>query len=156
MYSNETELKEEVRSMTGYTSTLALSNVSLNTAYHRAKRRIHRQKTLETPYGWYDSDKVASQDALFWFTCLFVKMETGELDSPGLQAGAVDMDDLLANDDGNATMWYSQAQNALDQINAGSIIKSTNPIRNDRTYEPASFDDGSGGGSGTEVDNTDI
>lgn len=155
MYNSENELKNEVRQFTGYTSDLALSQIALNTAYKRAKRRIRRSKTLEDNFDWFNSDKVAAQDALFWFTCLYVKVETGELDSPGMQAGAVDLGDMLSDEDGTETRWYNEARMALKNVNPDSIIKASRPARTGRSYEAGSFGEQSGG-SGTEIDNTDI
>ena len=155
MFSDETELKSEVREMTGYTSVKVLSDDGLDTAYRNAKRHISIRKSLAADYVWFESDKGAAQDALYWWTCLFCKVQTGELDAQDLQAGAVDKSVLLAKSDDEVTMWYRQASGALESIKASSIIRSTSPARTDREYVEDTFDDQSGG-STTEVDSTDL
>lgn len=155
MYSNKTELKEDVRQFTGYTSTLALSDDGLNTAYSRAKRHITRKKSIADDFEWYGPDSGAERDALFWFTCLFTKIETGELDSQGIQAGAIDANELLAKDNDEVTSWYREAKDSLRSIKPNSIIQSSRPIRNGRNYSPDSFGDQSGG-SGTEIDSNNF
>jgi len=155
MYATKVELKNDVREFTGYTSQLALSQDGLNTAYNRAKRHIIRKKSISDDFEWYGPDNGAARDALFWFTCLFTKIETGELDSQGLQAGAIDADELLAKDDNSITSWYREATDALRSVKSASIIKSSRPIRNGRNYSTDTFGDQSGG-SGTEVSGDDL
>lgn len=152
MFSNETELKDDVRQFTGYTSPKVLSNDGLDTAYRTARRHIRREKSLTADFSWYDSDKVAEQDALYWFTCLFSKVQTGELDSQEIQAGAVELDTLLAKDDDDVTTWYRNAHRALASIKSATIFQTTSPSRTEREYEPASFSrEGGDGGSTDDV-----
>jgi len=155
MVSNETELKDDVREFTGYTSIKVLSNDGLDTAYRTAQRHIRVKKNLDADYDWFETNKVEAQEALFWYTCLFSKVQTGELDSQDLQAGAVDQKALLAKADDDVTTWYRNAKSALKSIKATSIIQSTTPSRADREYEPDSFGDQSGG-SNTEVDGSNL
>jgi hypothetical protein len=154
MVSNETELKDDVRELTGYTSTKVLTTDGLDTAYRTAQRHIRVKKALDSGVDWFNSDKPARQEALFWFTSLFSKVKTGELDSQDLQAGAVDQSALLAKDDDSVTTWYRNAMSALESLKATNIIQSSAPARSDRVYEPDSFGD-LGSGS-TDVDGTDL
>jgi len=160
MFADETELKNEVREMTGYTSVMVLSDDGLDTAYRNAKRHIRVNKSLEPEFVWFEPDKAAAQDALYWWTCLFSKVQTGELDSQDLQAGAVDQSALLAKEDNEVTMWYRQAAGALESIKSSNIIRASSPSRTNRDYQPDSFSTGNGGGSGgsggTEVDSSDL
>jgi hypothetical protein len=158
MFTNETELKEEVRSFTGYTSTTVLSDSSLDTAYRNAQRHITRRKALAADYTWFDTDNLAAQDALYWWTCLFSKVQTGELDAQSLQAGAVDQKELLAKADNEVTTWYRQARDAIQSVKATSIMRVSSPSRTDREYVPGNFTTGgnSGGGSSSDVDAEDL
>jgi hypothetical protein len=153
MVSTETELKDDVRELTGYTSTKVLTTDGLDAAYRTAQRHIRIKKSLDSNYDWYGSEKVAAREALFWFTCLFSKVKTGELDSQGLQAGALDADVLLAKDNDSVTTWYRNARDSLQSIKSSNIIQSTSPSRTDRDYEPDSYDSESGG---TDVDSIDL
>lgn len=155
MFSDKSELKAEVRSFTGYTSTKVLSDDGLDTAYRNAKRHIRIKKSLDPEYTWFGTDNVGAQDALYWWTCLFSKTQTGELDSQDLQAGAVDQSALLAKSDDEVTTWYRQAVGALESVKATSIIQSSSPSRTGREYEPGTYEDQSGGSS-TNVTSTDI
>jgi len=155
MVSNETNLKEDVREFTGYTSVNVLSNDGLDTAYRTAQRHIRVKKNLDADYDWFNTDKVEAQEALFWYTCLFSKVQTGELDSQDLQAGAVDQKTLLAKADDDVTTWYRNAKSALQSLKATSIIRSSAPTRTDREYEPDTFGDQTGG-STTEVDSSNL
>lgn len=155
MVTTETELKADVREMTGYTSEQVLSTDGLDTAYRRAKRHIRIEKSYEADLDWFDVEFPEREEALFWFTCLFAKVQTGELDSQDLQVGAVDTNSLLAKDNDSVTMWYRNASGALKSLKADRIMRSASPARSDRTYEPGTYDDQSGG-SGSEVDQTDL
>ena len=145
--TTESELKDDVRQLTGYTSTKVLSEDGLDTAYRTAKRHIRVRKNLPADYSWFDSDKGVSQEALFWFTCLFCKVEKSELDAQGLQAGAVDEDILLAKDDDSVTTWYRNANQALKALKSSNIIMATSPVRDEREYKSDAFSRESGGGS---------
>lgn len=151
MFANDTELKQEVRDFTGYTTEEVLSPDGLDAAYSNAKRHIRVKKSLSADFNWFGSDKVAAQDALYWWTCLFSKVQTGELDSQQVQVGAVEKDSLLAKDDDEVTMWYRQAMEAMGAVSGNTIIRSSSPSRSERTYTPGSFtggdDSGSGGGT---------
>lgn len=157
MVSNETELKDDVRELTGYTSTKVLSTDGLDAAYRTAQRHIRVKKALDSGFDWYNTDKPARQEVLFWFTCLFTKVQTGELDSQGLQAGAVDHNALLAKADDDVTTWYRNARSALESLKATSIIQSSAPTRDGRVYQPGDFTlERGSGGSGSNVDGTNL
>jgi hypothetical protein len=159
MFDSETELKADVREMTGYTSDLVLSDSGLTTAFNNAKRHIRVRKSLDPDFNWFGTEKAAAQDALYWWTCLFSKVQTGELDAQQLQAGAVDQKDLLAKDDDAVTMWYRQAAEALESMKSSSIIEATGPTRSGRAYSAGNFEDqngGSGGSGGGDDIQTDL
>jgi hypothetical protein len=161
--TTETELKDDVRETTGYTSELVLSVDGLDTAYRNAKRKIRVAKALPPNHPWLDPDNpVGEENALFWFTCLFAKVQTGELDSQDIQVGAVNQDTLLANDNGTETSWYRNAKSALRSYQAGSMFSSRGPARGNRTYDPGTYEEqdgaaSSGGSGGGDVDiDTDL
>jgi hypothetical protein len=156
MISTKSELKDDVRQMSGYTSTQVLSTDGLDTAYRTAQRHIRVKKSLGTGYDWYGSDKEEAREALFWFTCLFVKVQTGELDSQDLQVGAINHKTLLAKSDDEVTVWYRNAISALQSIKSANIIRSTTPARTDREYETDTFKQEQGGSGGTQVDGNDL
>lgn len=148
MFDNKTELKDEVREMTGYTSDKVISSDGLDVAISNSQRHIRVRKSLDADFEWFNAENVAAQDALYWWTCLFSKVQTGELDSQDLQAGAVDKKDLLAKDDDAVTMWYRQAAEALESMKSTGIVESAGPVRRGRSYTAGNFDNQNGGGTG--------
>lgn len=149
------DVKEDVRVFTDNTSEMQLSQDGLDTAYMRAKRHIRVSKSLPPDFTYFSPEKPEVENALFWWTCLFTKVETGELDSQTLQAGAIDERELLAKDDNSVTTWYRQARTSLNAVQAGSTIQSSAPARTGREYTPGSFTTGGETGS-TSVDADDL
>lgn len=154
MVSNESELKNDIREMTGY-STTVVSNDGLDTAYRRAKNHIRIEKGLDVSVEWFDSEFPQREDALFWYSCLFAKVQAGELDAQEVEVGAINPHTLLAKDDESVTQWYRSARNALDAIKPSQKFRSASPNRSERQYDEQTYDDQSGG-SGSEVDSTDL
>lgn len=129
--ASETELKAEFRVITGY-STAAMPDSDLDAVISRAQKHIRSKKGLQAGTDWYAD--VNREEALFWFTCLFAKVATGELDAQTVQVGAIDVDTLLANDDGDVTTWYRNAVGALRALEPGATAGITAPTRDNRVY----------------------
>lgn len=147
--TSKSDVKDEVREFTGYTSNMVLSEDGLNTAYRRAKQHIRVEKGLAADFVWFSEEKPEVEQALFWWTCLFCKVSTGELDSQDLQAGAVNQSALLAKDDNSVTEWYRQAHSSLEAMTPSSIIRSSSPSRTDREYTLPGFSTGDNSGGST-------
>lgn len=136
MAQDEPELKTEVRDFTQYT-TGVLSDSGIDTALSRAKRHIAVRKNVSfANFDYFQTEQ--REEALFWLTCLFAKVMTGELDSQKVQIGAVDIDDFQSNDDGNAVIWAQNSERALAAIDSGGDnpygVGITSPEREDRVY----------------------
>lgn len=147
MATTDTELRSEVRVLTGY-SQMVLSNSDLDTVITRAKRHIKADKGFESSYDFYANEQ--REDALFWWSCLFAKVAAGELDSQSINVAAVDVDTLLAKDDDEITTWYRNAAKAMRNLKAdGEDFVAgqgvTSPVRDGRTYGE---DDSTGLGEG--------
>jgi hypothetical protein len=155
MFTDKSELKQEVRNFTDYSQSVLTSD-GLDTAYRNAQRHIRRTKSLEPEFVWFEPDKLAAQDALYWWTCLFSKVQTGELDSQDLQIGAIDQKALLAKANNDVTMWYRQAVSALESVNSSSIIQSTSPSRTDRDYQVTGWSEQDSGGTNAGGDDFEI
>lgn len=152
----ETELKGEVREFTGYTSTMVLSEDGLDTAYQRAKQHIRVERGLGIDFVWFAEEKPEVAQALFWWTCLFCKVSTGELDAQDLQTGAVNQKALLAKDDNSVTEWYRQAQSSLKAVAPSSIFRSSSPSRTNREYTEPDFTTGDGASGGGSSDDFEL
>lgn len=136
MANSDLTLKNEVRVFTRY-SEAVLDNQDLDTVISRAKNHIRTKKGItEDNFDWY-ADQYR-EEALFWYTCVFSKVITGELDSQTVQVGAIDIDSLLAQDDGEVTTWVRKAQSALRTLDTGGDyphgVAITSPTRENRVY----------------------
>jgi len=158
MIDTETNLKAQVREFTGYQSELQLSSDGLDTAFDRAKSHAVTERSIGPDFEWFNTEFPQRQEVLFWFTCLFTKVETGELDSQDLQIGAIDQGELRSNDDGNQIFWYDKATSALESLQPEKVYQIRSNTRSSRDYQSGSFETGSGAGSGgsSTVDANDI
>lgn len=149
MKNYDQELKRDIRSITGYGST-ELPSQDLHSALDTAERHIRARKS-----GLDDQDDLlatkAGEEALFWYACLFAKVQTGELDSKDVQIGAIDESSLLANNDGEETEWFRRARLAMRNFRADSQFVVASPDRGDRDYDsdwPVRDEDDAGIGVG--------
>lgn len=146
--TTETQFKQEFRTITGYGSSV-LSESEVETVMGRAEKHIRSRKGVEDSFEFLSEN--TAEEALFWYTCLFAKVATGELDSQDLQVGALDASTLLAKEDDEVTEWYRNAAKAIRNFKPGSMFRASAPVRTEREYETGSFGQQSGG-STTEVD----
>ena len=158
MASSDAELLPQLRIQTGY-SERVLSADDFSAVIEVARRHIRTRKAIEQTWvesDWYDNEY--REEALFWWTCLFAKVATGELDAQTLQVGAVDSKQLLAKEKKEVTTWYRNAERALGAIEPGEQTDSGygfgigGPVRADRTY---TYEDNTRDGSG-EVETDDL
>lgn len=141
--ASKSELRAEFRVITGYSKD-TFDDVAFESVLGRAKKHIRSRRDIPDNYDWYAD--VQSEEALFWYTCLFAKVATGELDSQSIQAGAIDADTLLAKDDDDVTTWYRNAISALRSLQPEDAAGGTRVERENRTYGSDS-----GGGGGNEI-----
>lgn len=141
MASSDVELLQEIRFQTGYLTDAVLDDTAFESVMSVARRHIRTRKAIEqewTEADWYDNQY--REEALFWFSCLFAKVATGELDAQTFQVGAIDSKSLLGSDDGEVTAWYRNAERALgavepgEQTNSGYGFGIGRPAREDRRY----------------------
>lgn len=114
--ASETELKAEFRVL-AY-SAAEMPETDLDALISRAKKHLATATALTVSDDWYATG--AREEALFWYTCLFAKVATGELDAQDVQVGAIDVHSLLAKDDEEVTTWYRNAVTAKHSIETDS------------------------------------
>lgn len=152
MHKKEARLVSDVREMTGYTEKAALSQKALATALRRAKRHIRIEAGLQSSVDFYHDEYPEREEAVFWFTCLFAKVQTGELDSQSVDVGAVSGNKLLAKQNQDVTTWFRNARNSLRAI-TGDSYGSYDSARADRDYEyGGSLGSSQGSGSSSDID----
>lgn len=143
MASSDTEMKAEVRGFVGY-STSVLSAEDMDLVLSRAKTHISAKKDVPDGFDWYST--ASREEALFWYSCLFSKINIGEIGSGDIEAGAVNLEGLLAADgSGDATTWYRNAKEALWNIDTGGDypfgVGITSPTREERVYDDSDDDE---------------
>lgn len=145
MASTDSELKAEVKNFIG-DSVDALSTDEFDQAFNSAKRHIRVRKNITNDdFDYYST--VHREDAMFWWTCLFTKVATGELDAQQMQVGAIDIDELLARDEGTVVTWLRNALTALKAVDSGGDNPYGTGITS-VTRENRSYEGGAGGGTG--------
>lgn len=151
--TTKTDFLVEFRTITNYGERI-LSNSEVEAVMGRAEKHIRSRKTnLPDDFDFFSDNQ--GEEALFWFTCLFAKVATGELDSQDVSAGALDAETLLAKDDDEITTWYRNATRALRNLRPGNMFRAASPARTEREYEVGGFSEQSGSSS-SEVDGTDL
>lgn len=128
MATNDTELVSEVRSLTDYDSGI-LTDSELDSLLAIAKREI------ETEVGEDSLDFYANarrERALFWLTCFFAKIKTGEYEGMDLTVSEIEMNKIPEGDEGR--IWLTQFEKRLKQIVAGNKTYISNISRNNRLY----------------------
>jgi len=131
--------------MTGY-DTAVLPSSQFQTVISRAKSFIENRRSLEDEdIEWYTNPR--AEEALYWGTCFFAKVKTGELDGQNIAAGAIDLDTLLAKEDNEFTTWLRNAVNASRSLNPtgdfGVRRNSRTAIGGAREYQDSRSESGS-------------
>ena len=151
MASSDDTLIAEARIQTGY-SELVLDRDDWDAIFGIARRHIRVEKGITQDWDeadWYEEQN--REEALFWFSCLFAKVATGELDAQAVSVGSINQKTLMSKETGSATIWYRNAKKAMGGM-AGSFDNpygtgSRNVVRDDRLYGS----DSENLGTGTDV-----
>ena len=131
MASTDLEMTREVRQFLGY-SDRTLSEDGLNVCLTQAKRWISNRKFRNESVNeidWY-AEGEPNESALFWHTCLYAKVASGELDAPNGNIGDIKVSSLSSDD----TLIYHQASQSLREIGIGRRHGITRTTRDNRTY----------------------
>lgn len=128
MATSDTELIEEVRTLTGY-DALLIPDPEMQTLLQVAKNDI--EGLASTPFDTIYDDKVVER-ATFWTTVMFTKVHMGELDAPNFTIGALKVDALPRRD--IARVWYRQLDQYIARLSAGRATGITSVRRANREY----------------------
>lgn len=142
MANSEPELREEIRDITQTT----LDKGELDTAISRAQRHISVQFDQTTDLDWFTDD--VAEEALFWTSCLFCKVATGEIDAQTIRTGSIHVEDLPSETERRVTTWLRNKRTAIQQLRGsetGGAIGITAPEREDRVYGDDGVDETGGG-----------
>lgn len=126
MASNDAELIKEVLDLTDYHGVLDQSQVWSLVAIAKDE--------IETEVGQESLNFYANQPAnraLFWLTCLFSKIKTGEYEGMDLIVSEIEMNRIPDNE---GTIWLKQFEKKIRQLSSSDRTYVANLNRTERSY----------------------
>ncbi|WP_330630667.1 hypothetical protein [Halocatena halophila] len=129
MVADDTEMKELVRSLTDYDSSI-LTDSELESLLVLSKDEFWAD--TDTSARFYTGNKQADQ-ALFWLLCLFSKIKVGELDAPAFEIAEIQVDE--ASNPEEISRWLKNYRKYRDNAVTGSKAGIGQISRSDRTYQ---------------------
>jgi hypothetical protein len=133
MAQSDTELLSEIRDF-GSSDIEGAPDAKLQTGISRAKKHLKLEAQIPADeVDWYGNE--LQEEALFWASVLFSKVQTGALDSKAVSVGAIEENQLLAKGD-EATFWYERYDSALSSLTE-EFNSGTNVSRVARTSDDA-------------------
>ena len=128
MATDDTSLIEEVRLLTEYDVTI-ISDPDMLSLVNLARREL--DATVGTPITDYYSN-LSSERALFWLTCIFSKVKTGEIEAPEFSVGELRIQrDALGP---TASIWFNNFMKHYRAIDGGTPVGHIKNNRSDRSY----------------------
>lgn len=125
---NET-LKAEVRVLTEYDSSL-ISDADLLSLIEIAKSELLAE-IGDSSIVFFGGNPRAER-ALFWLTCLFVKVKAGEIDAPNISISEIQVRHQSMGERGS--FWLDNFNKQLSSLTAESMVGHVKGGRSDRTY----------------------
>lgn len=139
MAITKTDLKNEVRDITDYPSTV-ISSADLDDLVASAKREVQSQAN-NYDINFYDSNDLDGNRALMWTTCLFCKMKAGELDGAEYSLESLDVSPATAagiENGRNPATWLRKANKYIGRLSKNmeevSAFGHQGVERDNRTY----------------------
>jgi len=114
MANSDADMIVEVREFGQYTEE-ELTDPQIRTALSRAKNHLVIEARLQES-DWYNKEK--QEEALFWTTMLFTKVQTGALDAKAVSVGAINESVLRSHSGGETTEWYRRFRKAIKGLTA--------------------------------------
>lgn len=135
MARSDSDLINEVRALTGYTSSVMFSDSDIQALIDIGKEEL-RSRFGAPQFQFYqrgDTNTLDADRALFWFTCIALKVRAGEIGSVEL---TVDMLETQQSD-GQFDYWFDNFAQRV-QAASGSEVAGAAGVqieRDDREYE---------------------
>lgn len=130
MAVDDDTLMAEVRSLTDYDSTL-ISDGDLLSLVELAKTELQAEVS-EPTLDFYNGNQHAER-ALFWLTCLFTKVKSGEIDAPDLSISELKVSHQSMDDESG--FWLKNLDKRINALRGSSLIGHVKVQRADRTYQ---------------------
>lgn len=128
MATDDESMKQEVRALTDY-DTNVMSDPELQGVLDIAERELLANLNSPTINPYTD---INTERALFWLTCVFVKIKAGEIQAPSFEIG-----ELQVNADGiggRHGIWLENFWNHFRSAEGGSPVGHIKTNRSNRTY----------------------
>lgn len=129
MAVDDETLAAEVRVLTDYDTGL-IADGDLLSLIELAKTELRSE--VEDPTLDFFSGNLNAERALFWCTCLFVKVKAGEIDAPNFSVSELKVSHQPMDD--QSGFWLQSLTRRLDALRGSSLMGHTKVTRNDRTY----------------------
>lgn len=131
MASSQTEVREDVRSITDYDKSI-FSDSELDELISIAEDEV-KTEVGELDLAFYNGEETFNQDrAVFWLSALFAKVRSGEIEGVELSAGDLETSSLSAQ----GSYWFDQYRRRLAQVSGSPGFGQVQVSRtSERTYE---------------------
>lgn len=127
MATDDTSLKAEVRAITDY-DTVILDDTGLQELVSLTKREIQSSKNNEDIDFYAD---LQAERTLFWLTCLFAKIKTGEIDGGSFSISELDVDSSGSSN----SFYFDNFWRNYHSLGGGRPRGHLKGQRSNRTYE---------------------
>lgn len=129
MAIDDNTLKAEVRALTDYGPDI-ISDDDLQEVVDLTKRELLADIGDET-YELYDD--LNAERALFWLLCIFLKVKSGEIDSPSFRISELSV--RQSNFTERHGVWMDNFRKHYSAMNGGPAVGHTRANRPDRNYD---------------------
>lgn len=129
MAVDDTTLKAEVRALTDYGQAI-ISGDDLQEVVDITKRELHADIGDDTVDLYANLN---SERALFWLTCIFCKVKSGELDGVSFSIGELDVDSY--NPHTGVGLWIDNFWKHYRAMEGGAPVGHIKANRPDRDYD---------------------
>lgn len=129
MAIDDNTLKAEVRALTDYTEVI-ISDTDLQEVVDLTKRELQADVGDES-FDFYED--LNAERALFWLTCIFLKVKSGEIDAPSFSISEISV--RQSNFTERHGIWMDNFRKHYRAMDGGAPVGHTRGNRPDRNYD---------------------
>ncbi|UBF22598.1 hypothetical protein HRTV-25_gp17 [Halorubrum tailed virus 25] len=129
MAVDDSTLKAEVRALTDY-GTAIISESDLQEVVDLTKRELHAD-IGDDSFDLYED--LNAERALFWLTCIFLKVKSGEIDAPSFSISELSV--RQSNFTERHGIWMDNFRKHYRAMDGGAPVGHTKANRPDRNYD---------------------
>jgi hypothetical protein len=128
MATNESELIEEVRALTGYDQSI-MTDATMQELVNIGKEELGREFSEDFP-GFFGGNTDADR-ALFWFTCIAAKVRAGEIAGVNISVGSIR---ATSYSNSKYAFWFDNFQKRMESAYGGKPVNLQSLERDNRSY----------------------